>query len=748
LENQISDQAFEQKRLEQTISIAREQLSAARQRNKENQAAIISAKKELREDTSHYIANLWSMENFHQLVELGQYANPVLQKISEYELEANKILALERMINSPYFARIDFNVEFESKFENIYIGLSSLKDEKTYDIYVYDWRAPISSVFYRFGTGNVFYNSPGGKVTGEVSLKRQYEIKNGKLEYFFDADIQIFDEFLRKLLSQNASPQMKTIVETIQKDQDIIIRDLEADLLMVQGTAGSGKTSVALHRVAYLMYQGLSARLSYDDIVIISPNTLFAKYISNVLPELGENNVNSLVFEDILRSVLQTERLQTKNQFLESLLSATNNRYRTIMKKSMEFKGSSQFVEILNRFIKDLPKSWIEFEDIYYDGKCIASRQLLKAKILKGNKNTLLGLRLKHLENSILELVHARRSNRLNKLKRFVSEREEHGFELEEAARMLSIHESTLLINRIRQFTVLNCTELYRKLFSNKDYFYCLAKGLELPDCLEDIIDFTCKNLQDDYLHYDEALALAFLNLKTKGCTDYQGIKQVVIDEVQDYSPLHFEILNSLFPQASYTILGDINQTIGKKEDMFLYSHVSRILAKKKATLVTLDKSFRSTSEILAFSAKFLEPGTKLNSFSRKGDTPAVHGAPDREALKHLIVSEIKTCKDKDYQSIGLICKTEKSALSLYESLKDRISIQLIKSDGETHLQGAFVIPVYMSKGLEFDAVLICDADREHYNSDDDKKLLYIACTRALHRLNLFYCGEISPLLV
>ena len=747
LEQSQLEQDFENKRLEQTIVIAKEQLSLARLRCADNKAAIISAKKDMWEDSSHSIGNLWSLENLYELAELSQYANQVSEKLSEYDRDADRILVLERLINSPYFARIDFNFDGEDTFENIYIGRSSLKDDKTHEIYVYDWRSPISSVFYRFGTGKVFYESPSGKITGEVNLKRQYEIRKGKLKYFFDAEIQIIDEFLRKMLSQNASSKMKTIVETIQKDQDMIIRDMEMDLLMVQGAAGSGKTSVALHRVAYLMYQGLSAKLSCNDIVIISPNTLFERYISNVLPELGEKNVNSFVFEEILSKVLQSETIQTRNHFLECLLSSDNQSDRAILKSSMAFKSSSQFAEILKRFINDLPHHWIPFDDIFYDENCVATRQLLKDKILKGNKESLLGFRLKQLENSILKLVHKQKKNRLEKLRILIREQSAYDSEVEAAARLLSIHESSALIKKIRHFTELDCIDLYRKLFSDKNCFYRLAKGLQLPDNIEEIIDFTCGNLEKDYLRYDDALALVFLHLNTKGFTDYQNIKQVVIDEAQDYYPLHFEILNSLFPKSRYTILGDIHQTIGKQEDLSLYDQVSKILNKTKSTLVTLDKSFRSTNEILMFSTKFLNPGFNLNSFSRKGDVPAVLTAQSRSALDNLIITEVETCKEKDYQSIGLICKTERDAIYLYERLKDRIDIQLIKSNIEIDLKGVFIIPVYMSKGLEFDAVLICDVDKDHFNSEDDKNLLYIACTRALHRVNLFYIGDISPLL-
>lgn len=749
MENNKFERESENRRLEQTISIAQAQLSCLRESSQEKKSGIISAKKEMCEDTSHSISNLWNIQSFHDLVELSQYANPLSDSISEYEAEVSKILILEKMIDSPYFARINFKFDDEDAHENIYIGTSSLMDDISYEMYVYDWRSPIASVFYRFGTGRVFYEAPNGRVTGEVSLKRQYEIRKGKLEYYFDAELQIVDEFLRKLLAQNASSKMKTIVETIQRDQDIIIRDMDTDLLVVQGVAGSGKTSVALHRAAYLMYRELSARLSPSNIVIISPSTLFEQYISNVLPELGEKNVSSLIFDDILHTILQNEHIQTRNQFLECLLSANNSKQGSVIRNSLKFKGSSQFVEILRRFIRDLPKRWIQFSDIYYGGKHIYDRQLLKSELRTRKKATTLGLRLKQLEHSILEAVHEQRKERLNNLKEFVGKQPTHMHEVEETARMLSICESTVLIRQIRRFTELNSLELYKKLFSSKSYFYSLAKGLELPDCIEDIIDLTCKNLDSDQLEYDDAIALAFLQLNVRDNIhdEYEGIRQVIIDEAQDYYPIHFEILNLLFPKSRYTVLGDINQTIEKNEDMSLYEQFIRILNRKNSTLLTMDKSFRCTNEILEYSKNFLDRDFKINSFSRKGDKPVVHIAPDLKRLDDIMLTEIIVCREKGYRSIGLVCKTEEDALVLFGRLKDKLDIQLIKSSGKADLTGTFIIPVYLSKGLEFDAVLICDADKEHYSSRDDKNLLYISCTRALHRLSLFYTGEISPLL-
>lgn len=743
LKNNYDQLDFENNRLNQTISIAEEQLSSLRKNSEKVREEILEAKKQLREETNHSLSNLWVKDNFYDLIEIGQYAKPISHKISEYEVETAKIMALEKLLNSPYFARIDFKFQDEDEYENIYIGRSSLIDDNSSEIYVYDWRSPISSIFYRFGIGEAFYEAPSGKITGEVNLKRQYEINNGKLEYFFDADIQIIDEFLRKMLSQNTSSKMKTIVETIQKDQDMIIRNMEMDLMMVQGVAGSGKTSVALHRAAYLMYQGLSDKLSSNNILIISPNTLFEQYISNVLPELGEKNVNSKTFEELLFNILNGPKIETRNELLETLLSSNNN----LIKISMEFKFSSEFVEILNRFINDLPRRWIDFKDVYYDGKHISSRQLSKNRILNEKRSTTLSSRLKHLEASILEEVHKNHKNRLEKLTDFVTTYKEHSFELEETARMLSIYESTRLVKKIRKFTELNPLELYRKLFTNKSYFYSLSKGIDLPENIEDILDFTFKNLNNDVLSYGDAVALSFLNLKLNTNNGYSEIRQIVIDEAQDYYPIHFEILNLLFPKSRYTILGDINQTIGKQENLSLYERVNKILCKKKSTLITMDKSFRSTSEILEFSKKFLNDEFKINSFSRKGNAPIVYSSSTLAELKDNIINEIKTSRENNHKSIGLICKTEKEASSLYEILKDEIQIKLIKSDSMATLDGTFIIPIYLSKGLEFDSVLILNTDKNTYYSKDDKNLLYIACTRALHRLSLFYTGEISPLL-
>ena len=718
--NNQTEKAFEEKRLAQTISLAEEQLKQAKEAADKKKSEIIEAKKDVRENTEHGITSLYTSDGFEALVELSQYINPVTDKIIDYEEEEHKILLLEKMIKSPYFARIDFKFDDEDEFEKIYIGRSSLRKNSYQEMYVYDWRSPIASVFYRFMTGEAFYDAPCGRVTGELNLKRQYEIKNGKLEYFFDSDVQIVDEFLRQLLSQNTTAKMKAIVETIQHEQDVVIRDMENDLLMVQGVAGSGKTSIALHRAAYLMYQGLQTKLSANNIMIISPNSIFEQYISNVLPELGEDNVISSVFEDILSELLNGRKIQSRNDFLENLI--VNSKYKEISRNSIEFKTSSFFREILDQFLIDIPRQWIEFEDVYYEGKCVVSGQILKDKIL-GRPETPLGIKLEQLEDYILEQIFGTGKGRGHK------------------------EEKNLIKQEIQKFIKIDIVELYKILFSNEAYFYSLLQNSNPSQNIKNIWKYTKENLEADSLYYDDAIAIAYLYLKIYGTNKYKNIKQVVIDEAQDYYPLQYEIFNLVFSNAKFTILGDMKQTLAKKEDISFYEQIQKILNKKKSSLIMLDKSFRCTNEILNFSLKFIEQSSQIKSFNRNGDSPKVYIADNSEIFIDEIVKEIKLCQEKGFQSICLICKTEKNSTYLFDKIKHKLDIQLIKNGSASDLQGVFILPVYMSKGLEFDTVLICDADSQNYHDEDDKNLLYVACTRALHKLSLFCENEVSPLI-
>lgn len=546
---------FEEERLRETLDIAAKQLKQAQEAVEGKQEELLEAKRDVRENTVHSMTNLYSSDGFEALVELSQCMDPVTEIIADCEEEKRKIIRLENLIKTPYFARIDFQFEDEEEAEKIYIGKTSLTEKDTRKMYVYDWRSPIASVFYRFMTGKAFYDAPGGQIDGEVKLKRQYEIENGTLKYFFDTDRNISDEFLRQLLSKNTSPQMKAIVETIQKEQDIVIRDMGSDLLMVQGVAGSGKTSIALHRAAYLMYQGLQqSRLSADSILIVSPNATFEEYISSVLPELGEENVDSAVFEDLLRPFLKEKRMQSKNEFLEQ--AVTNNRYKEVVKNSMEFKTSNRFVQILDQFLVDIPLRWMEFRDIYYRGKCIINKEMLRKWVLK-RPETPLGIKFKQLEEYVLELIFGTARRREN------------------------TEEKNLIRQEIQKFTQIDLVELYKNIFCDDSYFESLTEGMKSFEKINEIWKYTWENLESGSLYYDDAIAVMYLYLKIYGTDAYRNIRQVVIDEAQDYYPLQFEIFRLLFPNAKFTVLGDINQTLAKQEDLSFYEQIQKILNKK-----------------------------------------------------------------------------------------------------------------------------------------------------------------------
>lgn len=697
-----AETVLEEKRLRQTIAVAETQLAQAEESLQEKEQTIIEAKKDIREHTTHGVTSLSSSDDFEAIVELSQCIGHIEEIVLDHDEEVRRIHRLEKIIENPYFARIDFRFEEETQAEQIYIGRFSLTEKKSREFYVYDWRSPLASVFYRCMPGKAYYEAPGGRIEGELTLKRQYEIEKGSLKFYFDADMNISDAFLRQLLSKNTSPRMKAIVETIQQEQDIVIRNLENDLLMVQGVAGSGKTSIALHRAAYLMYQGLQSNLSANNIMIISPNSVFEQYISSVLPELGEENVNSATFDDILRRLLSGQRAESKNTFLEQLM--TDNAYRPMIQKSAEFKMSEAFRNILDSFLPEIPLRWIPFRDIHYNGSCIITGEEMRSWTLR-RPHIPLGTRLVQLEDYCLEQIFGTTRKRGDGEQR------------------------ALIRQEIRQFTELDVISLYGRIFSD---FHNMDR--EIPG---DIRKFTLSSLNDGQLCYDDATAAAYLYLKIYDNTEYRNIRQVVIDEAQDYYALQYEIFRLLFPNARFTVLGDINQTLAKPETLSLYEEIQSILNRKKSSLVMLDKSFRCTNEILNFSLQFIEQRPHIESFNRSGDSPEIVTPDSYDELLDNIIQETTLCREKGLESIGLICKTAKRSSRLYEDLRKRIELRLIKDNTADSLKGIFIMPAYLSKGLEFDAVIICDAVIGDDCTEEDKKLLYVECTRALHRLLL-----------
>lgn len=729
--------------LEEITDLLKYKIETETEKLADQKTDLIAARKEMWENTTH------SSSDFDKLSDLNQYLSALNSQTFTYTELEKRIAKYEKMIDNPYFSRIDFTEDGYDDTEKIYIGLFNLMDDNTHEIKVYDWRAPISSVYYRSEIGPVEYKAPSGTIHGTVSLKRQYKINKGKLEYFFDSNVNIVDEMLMEALSKNMTSTMKVIVETIQKQQDLIIRDLDNDILVVQGVAGSGKSSVALHRIAFLLYQGLNLKLSANNVIVISPNSLFSKYISNVLPELGESNIQEYTFENIFLKLYNNKlSIKTKSENFENIICSSTEETRSFLQQNDEFKGSIVFLQIIDRFIDYFERKIIPFEDVYFNGEIIEKRELLKAFLTSKKLNMATAKKLKIIESRIMDKVKDKRNIRREKIEEVVTRSGRHEFETKAFTRVLSAKETSRFQNKIQEFTEFDSYELYKKLFRDKNLFRKLSRGLKLPDKIDEIIDYTNKNIQDPYnIPYSDGIAMMYLKAKAEGET-YSNIKQVVVDEAQDYAPMHYYLLKNLFKEARFTIVGDINQAVEKKSNMGFYDDIISIFSFKKSNKIVLNKSYRSSYEISKFSERFLEEKTQTEYFKRNEEEPEMVKSKDKGDMEHKIIEHIINYKSLGYNSIAVICKNRKHAADLYFSLKEKIKdIKLVDYLGEQSLSGTIILPVYLAKGLEFDAVIVHGTDNKNYNTIYDKKLLYVACTRALHRLSLIYTGKASKFL-
>lgn len=737
----------EQEYLDRVLEVVRGQLEQAARAAGDGRNDLFDTRREMWEDQSH-LANFSGADDFGQLAEINQYLESITIRTRSQELSEKRVGGLKKMLDTPYFARVDFTEESGAQdgCEKIYIGRGDLMDEETYEIYVYDWRSPIASIFYRFERGPVEYEAPGGTVRGTVSLKRQYEIKKGRLRYFFDADVEIADRHLKEMLSQNASPKMKSIVETIQRDQDVIIRDSGHGLLMVQGAAGSGKTSVALHRVAWLMYRGLSSPTASSRILIISPNFLFGEYISQVLPDLGEENVETATFEAVCARVLEPDikDIQPRIRYYERVMEMGEERTGGAARASAAFKSSETFMQMLSRLCGYYERRLARFEDIYYDGKIILDRRTLQSLLFRRDHCTV-AVRLRQIESIVMDRVTEQRAQRLKKLEKFLmSSRDEHVFDAKERARLISIREISRLSARIHELTRIDYRALYGRLFCDRDLFYRMAARLELPDGIEEVRAHTADYILSGSVPYEDALGMTWLKTQMDGCALYRDQEQVVVDEAQDYDPIHFGILGALMRGASFTVLGDVNQTIAKCEDLSFYDRVRRTLHWKRSVQVTLEKSFRCTREITLCAMRMIGDVREHQIFGRSGPEPVLVRA-EQSRLDNLLADAVAEGFQRGYGSIGILCRSERAARQLFQRLRGRAEVLL--TDG-THTGDEAgkcrILPVYLSKGLEFDEVFVYDADDAHYHTREDRRLLYIAATRALHQLSFYCTGQKS----
>lgn len=684
------------------------------------------------EELVNYRKYMWEDAALFDRAERVQSENVALTQEQAVLDVAVRLKRLNTLSSSPYFGRIDFlevsttedlgdNTPAQgevSALQLIYIGLHGLFDDM-HNLIIYDWRAPVCGMFYDYEVGPAEYVAPGCEITGDLLLKRQFKIENGRMLYMLDSSLAINDEVLRDALAKNTSEKMKQIVNSIQKEQNAIIRNEDRKILIVQGPAGSGKTSIAMHRAAYLLYRH-RGHIAANNLLIFSPNEVFADYISNVLPELGEENIREATFDDFARSVLGKKvSFESKAKQMEFILSNARDSNYALRTDSIAFKSSPAFLRILRSYARHLAHSNLKFTDL----------KLNDITLLPGS--TIEKLYREHC--SELPIIAG-----LERLKDRVLARVTYSSEVVERKIMREVDK--VLVDR-------DAVRLYRKLFKDFHLVQKLAEEDLLPENLHGICNLTYKSLHGKRMNYEDVAPILLLKRLIEGEPRYANVRHLIIDEAQDYTPVHFEIIRNLFGGSSLTILGDLSQQINSYSGIENYDALTRIFGTDARSVVKLTKSYRSSQEITEFASSMLSGAETIDNVRRSGQKPTITSTTGQDQTLSLISAEINKLQTDGMVSIAVICKTAEEALKLYSKLLHKHDVRLIESDSITFHHGLVVLPVYLAKGLEFDAVIIHDAGDTAYTAESEQKLLYTACTRALHSLTLYFTGEPSPLL-
>ena len=735
---------LENEYLENVLKEARKQLSEKRDFNEKVKKEAIETQKELWEEVgSVSIAN-----ELDQLVDFLGFIDVLKRQKRSHEFIAKLQERYEKMVLSPYFGRIDFLENGDERAEKYYIGISNLVNDD-YDILVYDWRAPVSSMFYDYEIGEAEFKCPEGIIPGKVTLKRQYKISDGKIEYMFDSNLKIDDEILQEILGKSADSKMKAIVTTIQREQNKVIRNEEYKNLIVQGPAGSGKTSIALHRVAYLLYKHRD-KIKPQNIVIFSPNQIFNDYISNVLPQLGEDNMCQTTFKEYMHKALGGElKMENYYDMMEYILASKEKPAYQKRIRNIKYKSSIEFIDILKKYVTYVEKIDRNFTDIIFRGKLIISSKDLQELFYKDYFQLPLKRRLQKIRERILFLLKPYEKERIREV---ADELDDSGIfidkvEITERSIAVVRDETKDIYFEINILTEFDLVDIYKKLFENLELFSGSSNAENCEKEIDEIKDYTLESLGAQTLYYEDQPPLLFLKGALGDLPKTSEIKYVIIDEAQDYTPLQYEIFYQLFKSASITMLGDLNQSINPFMNVGDYNNISHIFPRDNTCIMNLTKSYRSTMEITKFSRMLLNKEITDESVARYGDRPLVLGFPNEEAIKERILEDIKIYKEKGYKSIGIITRIKKEADEVYSFLKDKVQVKSIISDDEEYLNDAIIIPAYLAKGLEFDEVLIYNAGNENYCSEEERLLFYTACTRALHMLCVYYSGKCTPLL-
>lgn len=666
---------------------------------------IVEERSRIWEDFSRGALN--PSTEMQEVMQITQNERNDTSRFERLQLQAER---LHRQKKTPYFAKIDF-AENENPAESFYIGQSSFIDTETSDVYVCDWRADISSLFYDQELGRAFYDSPIGRIYGDLTLRRQFKIENSKLKYMFDSDIAIEDDILKDELGKNADLKLKTIVSTIQKEQNTIIREGGSDLLLVQGVAGSGKTSIALHRVAYLLYH-LRNSLSSANVLIFSPSNVWNSYISDVLPELGEEKVMQKGFYEFFAPYFEDFTVETYSEcaerhFLRGYLNGETE------------KGSVEFCRELEKSFTSQGQYNTEYCDVTFDGNMILTADEFRKyyEVIFKNynpsmrKNKILSIVLQDIENEYKDKY----------LGRYIFEMENDGVSFTEVEEKVEKEKEWKRV-------VSSVTDLINGAFGNvnvKQTYLSVVKKV-FPECYEEC----AANFAERRMNYEDLLPMAYLKFLRGDIRPNHKISQIVVDEAQEYSPVTYILLNKIFTGAKFTILGDVSQKTNSRGCKI--EDIEKFFPGKKSKYFRLNRSYRSTKEINDYlkSIDVCDDNKDVRYLDRSGSPVDFVDISDEDG----VVAVLDGFKSMKYHSNAVICRTYGDCVRLYEKLKHKTRVTLVGENDSVSPGKNIIIPSYLVKGLEFDAVLVFDC-RDDFEGEES--FFYVSCSRALHKLTV-----------
>lgn len=650
----------------------------------------------LREDLTEGEKDIASMQEYYwdNYTEMDEYGyenydnqQALFRQASANEEKRKLLHRFVKMQDSPFFGRVDFTFEDEEEPETFYIGIGNFSEKTGSVPWIYDWRAPVSSLFYDFDKGPASYEAPAGMLEGEIEAKWQYKIRNGKMVYGFESDMMIDDEILKQELGSNSDVQLKNIVRTIQKEQNAIIRNTKDKILVIQGVAGSGKTSIALHRIAYLLYHDRK-NLKSSNILVLSPNSVFADYISHILPELGEENIQEMSFDIFAYKELKGTVSDCEDRFhqIERQLEKTDPE----SERRINEKQSPQFIGLVEGFLVELEDRLMEIRDIEFKGFRKTEQEIIQLFYYKFQQIPIL---------SRMEAV----------MEYFIDEYE------------------TLYQKDVKEEEKQILEELFMKMYVTRDlyeiYNWLLEEGgyLTLPGV----------PYERRVLKYEDVYPMLYLKHRLDGTKARSNIKHLVIDEMQDYSYLQYVILEQMF-SCRMTILGDRLQTIDReRQDVMQF--LPKIFGRQIRKII-LNKSYRNTVEIARY-AEGMIGDTSMDLFERHGKAVEEEKLASFEESVTKVEEKLKL-GEEGYETAAVITMTEWEAKVLVRMLRESgIDAAYIDRDSTSFKKGLTVTTFYMAKGLEFDQVF---GISKMWNAGFSGQAKYICATRALHELYMY----------